>query len=903
MKIQFCRLICATVILTYSAIPVWAQGTPDFFGAFESIIKLSQQQQQQKRQKVIAVKRVQRALARLSFYRGKIDGDLGSGTEEAISSYYISISRNIPQELSIDDIEFLETQARLVNSPSGETVSKGIAEYNPVSQSGKIRQLEAVHTEAELNLKHVGEGVWVVAASGDELENALAVAQSFARDFWSTIVVRSGNGRYAILLGWMPKQEATEFKNSLQSESIIPSDAFLSIGEKFGLPIWSVDAQQIRTRADLFRYSLLRPSPTVLSVLAKQTKVAKNLSKYVAQVHGLLSPANDYLSLKHDPSTDGAEVRKLPEGTPLQIIDTRRDWFQVNLLNGVSGWVSAKYVREKPSNIPANDSHVVKNDDKSAISTSPSQKQPIVIAENKNMPLVNSKFASMLKDAVASFERDDYATALKIWKPLAEQGDTDAQNYLGYIYSQNGGGVSRDYEESLKWYQKSAKQGDRWAQVILSLMYANGIGVLLDETAASQVYEHSITKNITIDWERNDPEKLRQRLAESSADPEQQLSIVLSQNKEKPVVYGDVPRDCDPYLLDPVTQILISEHFDQWWESKKHLNEDPRSIKHKDISDFFASLVPPPILLRPDSTIQDLAMTIMSFSPPEYGEFKSCVPPFSDLITRYEKDLLARQAQIDEIAHKKEQEQFEADLIKKEEETAQAAGFNSVAEYKADQEKRAVNLKAEQDKQATELKAEQQRQEADRQKQVLVEKQRIQAEELKIIVDSGDKYAALAESEWESSSQVDPMTDKPNVTVRSIQKNENGAIAQIDGKCLDNNVIQFTSLFLDADAKPTVTIVGFYSDEYSKIYQGELRLNSEQSDKINFRMGRFRNEIIILNLDNLPIGATRESLFENRSTNSTWRVLAKLETSSGEFLIKIPIFDPAIQQLVSSCVG
>jgi len=45
------------------------------------------------------------------------------------------------------------------------------------------------------------------------------------------------------------------------------------------------------------------------------------------------------------------------------------------------------------------------------------------------------------KDA---FYRGDYATALKEWQPLAEQGDADAQFNLGSLYA-NGQGVPQDF--------------------------------------------------------------------------------------------------------------------------------------------------------------------------------------------------------------------------------------------------------------------------------------------------------------------------------------------------------------------------------------------------------------------------------------------------------------------------
>ena len=53
----------------------------------------------------------------------------------------------------------------------------------------------------------------------------------------------------------------------------------------------------------------------------------------------------------------------------------------------------------------------------------------------------------------------DFATALREWKPLAEQGNADAQNNLGLMYRE-GQGVPQDYKTAVKWYQRAAEQGD-----------------------------------------------------------------------------------------------------------------------------------------------------------------------------------------------------------------------------------------------------------------------------------------------------------------------------------------------------------------------------------------------------------------------------------------------------------
>ena len=67
--------------------------------------------------------------------------------------------------------------------------------------------------------------------------------------------------------------------------------------------------------------------------------------------------------------------------------------------------------------------------------------------------------------------RGDYATALREWQPLAEQGDARAQFDLALLY-ENGDGVPRDYAKARQWYEKSAAQGGAKAQFYLGMQCA-----------------------------------------------------------------------------------------------------------------------------------------------------------------------------------------------------------------------------------------------------------------------------------------------------------------------------------------------------------------------------------------------------------------------------------------------
>jgi uncharacterized protein len=95
--------------------------------------------------------------------------------------------------------------------------------------------------------------------------------------------------------------------------------------------------------------------------------------------------------------------------------------------------------------------------------------------------------AGPLEDGTAAYNRNDFATALKIFRPLAENGDVTAQYALGMIYQQ-GQGVAPDQKEAYKWFRLAADQGVADAEWFVGLMHANGLGIEKNETEAVKWY-------------------------------------------------------------------------------------------------------------------------------------------------------------------------------------------------------------------------------------------------------------------------------------------------------------------------------------------------------------------------------------------------------------------------------
>jgi tetratricopeptide (TPR) repeat protein len=83
-------------------------------------------------------------------------------------------------------------------------------------------------------------------------------------------------------------------------------------------------------------------------------------------------------------------------------------------------------------------------------------------------------------------------------KKLAENGDVNAQFYLGYSYYSGKGvaGVTVDYVEAVKWFHKAADQGNATAQRLIGDFYYNGWGgVAVDYSEAAKWYRKAADQN------------------------------------------------------------------------------------------------------------------------------------------------------------------------------------------------------------------------------------------------------------------------------------------------------------------------------------------------------------------------------------------------------------------------
>jgi TPR repeat protein len=93
----------------------------------------------------------------------------------------------------------------------------------------------------------------------------------------------------------------------------------------------------------------------------------------------------------------------------------------------------------------------------------------------------------MVHDGRPGQEGVNVKEAIRWYRLAADQGHANAQLILGLKY-RVGRDVPQDEKEAVRWYRLAADQGDAMAQAVLGLMYAEGRGVRKNEKEAVRWY-------------------------------------------------------------------------------------------------------------------------------------------------------------------------------------------------------------------------------------------------------------------------------------------------------------------------------------------------------------------------------------------------------------------------------
>ncbi|GAB4348239.1 MAG: hypothetical protein Kow0073_00850 [Immundisolibacter sp.] len=114
--------------------------------------------------------------------------------------------------------------------------------------------------------------------------------------------------------------------------------------------------------------------------------------------------------------------------------------------------------------------------------------------------------AGDLEDGIAAFEHHDFDTAVRLIKPLAEQGNAEAEYFMGTFYM-FGHGVPMDPPQADVWFKRAfghwetqARAGDPASMVEVAMMLTNGLGMRRDDQAAVEWLRKAADLNYPDAW-------------------------------------------------------------------------------------------------------------------------------------------------------------------------------------------------------------------------------------------------------------------------------------------------------------------------------------------------------------------------------------------------------------------
>ena len=286
------------------------------------------------------------------------------------------------------------------------------------------------------------------------------------------------------------------------------------------------------------------------------------------------------------------------------------------------------------------------------------------------------------------------------------------------------------------------------------------------------------------------------------------------------------------------------------------------------------------------------------FSPPEHvklpdASFRLVVP------IRFES-IPPREAGLADAERRKLLECYEADRQELEYQRRRAA-------YRHAEPPTTVNRMPEGCLEAKQQEEERQRQDAERKEKdaraALEEHQRQEAKP------KGLEYARTSGTTWRITRKNDATTDDVDATVESVQKNKDGAFASVEGVCRNGTIVFFATLVDEAGAASLD-----FSDRVDG-YRGirtTYRVNDEIPSQKLIPQYQYSNRFFIVafsaykqKVERLELGThfgvDESLLLDSPPLDTTWRIIVEINASQKPMLVKIPIYDDKIQELIHTC--
>jgi len=102
----------------------------------------------------------------------------------------------------------------------------------------------------------------------------------------------------------------------------------------------------------------------------------------------------------------------------------------------------------------------------------------------------------MIEKAHEAYNKQDFETALRLYTELAENGNSDAQTSLGFMY-QNAQACEKNDLLAVEYYKKAAEAKQPYALFNLAILYMNGLcGLEHDQFKAHDLHMEAATREV-----------------------------------------------------------------------------------------------------------------------------------------------------------------------------------------------------------------------------------------------------------------------------------------------------------------------------------------------------------------------------------------------------------------------
>jgi hypothetical protein len=286
------------------------------------------------------------------------------------------------------------------------------------------------------------------------------------------------------------------------------------------------------------------------------------------------------------------------------------------------------------------------------------------------------------------------------------------------------------------------------------------------------------------------------------------------------------------------------------------------------------------------------------FPPPEHVKLPDA--SFRVVVMIRFSNLPPQDAGLEDPERRKLMECYEADRQELEYQRRRAA-------YRNAEPPNAVNRMPEGCLEAKRQEEQRQRQEAKRKEKevraALEERRRQEAKP------KGLEYARTSGTIWKIARKTNEPTDRVDVRVESVQKNADGASASAEGICRNGTIVFFATVVDEAGAAS----LDFPDrvDGYRGI-RTTYRVNDENPTQKLIPQYQYSNRFFIVafsaykqKVERLELGThfgvDESLLLDSPPLDTTWRIIVEINASQKPILVKIPIYDDNIQELIQTC--